>query len=200
LPATPPPEGTGRVLVDTVGEVAKVSRVVDTLTTADPYGAGNGAYRLRWGMAPMELQRTELLCMTPCSVDLRQGAHTLLFESLSDPTRRSSADINVTAPLSAVRHSLGRNKPLSPATLAGIMLIAGGSALTLAGATVAAVGATASNTPGPDSPGFNRPEAIGIGLGTLGVGLVLGVIGAVVTAQHRPIEQPGSTIEWDLHP
>jgi hypothetical protein len=185
--------------VDTVGEAAKVSRVVDTLTTSDPTVGGRSAYRLRWGLAPVELQRSELLCITPCSIDLRLGAHTLLFASLADPTRSGSADINVTTPLSAVRHSLGRSKPLSVASLTGILLAVGGGALTLVGATLTTVGATAPDTSArAGGTNLDRPAVVGAGLVTLGVGLALGVLGVVIATQNRPTEQAGSTIQWDV--
>ncbi|GAC1584724.1 MAG: hypothetical protein NVS3B20_14540 [Polyangiales bacterium] len=200
-PDAPPPEGSGRLLVDVASEPAKVSRVVDTVDNPDPYSNSS----LRRGM-PSEsgmgfgYRKLELLCISPCVIDIRPGAHTLVFTSLVDPTHTSSADVVVSAQPSVVRHALGRDKGYSNTYLGGAGLALVGGGVTLMGALATTVGLVAKS-PRDDPSG--RPNGDGnpqgllvVGLVMMGIGLALGTTGYFVAASDRPIQQQGSTIQW----
>lgn len=188
-----PPEGSGRLVVDVVGERAKVARVVDTVELTYPY-----FYRgpSRYG-SPGEQRITELLCITPCVLDLRQGAHTLVFTSLEDDTRTSSADVVSSSEPSAVRHALGRSKPISTQYAGGLLLTVLGGGLTTIGALATTIGVVASS-PGNEPTSGDPKVFLGVGLVTLAIGLALGTTGIVMASGDRPVEQPGSTTQWAL--
>lgn len=201
-PASPPPDGSGRVVVDVAGDEAKVSRVVDTTTVVtDPdhpewhvhHGHGVG------GPSPTS-RRSELLCISPCILDLRQGAHTLVFTSTRDETRTSSGDIVVSSRPIAVRHALGREKPASSGYVGGAMLTLLGGGLTLIGGVATTVGVVAKR-PEDDPSGKTKGDPsvfLGIGLVSLGIGLVTGTTGILLMSNNQPEHHPGATTQWTL--
>lgn len=201
-PASPPPEGSGRVFVDVAGDEAKVSRVVDTTTVfTDP---DHPEWQLHHGHAvggpSPTSRRSELLCISPCILDLRQGAHTLVFASTRDETRASSGDIVVSSQPIGVRHTLGREKPASSGYLGGAMLTLLGGGLTLIGGAATIVGLVAKR-PEDDPSGKTKGDPsvfLGIGLVSLGIGLVTGTTGILLMSNNRPEHQPGATTQWTL--
>lgn len=77
-----PAEGEGRIVLDTVGEPARVG-----LTRS---GYFRGA-----------------LCITPCALNLPLGPHELTFVSRADPRRASTGVVAVGARPSVYQHALG---------------------------------------------------------------------------------------------
>lgn len=204
LPSTTPPDGSGRVIVDVDGDPAKVSRVVESTTyPADAehpeWKMHNGHVVLGTGTAPIA-RREELLCVTPCVLDLRQGAHTFVFTSTADPTRTSTADVVVTPRPIVVRHALGREKPATPAYGAGEMAsILGGSLVLIGGLTLA--GGLVATRPEDDPTGKTTGDPkvlVAIGLVTLVVGLATGSAGLLTMSKNRSEHQPGATTQWAL--
>jgi hypothetical protein len=188
-----PPGGSGRLLLDVVGEKAKVARVVTTVEPSYPV-----LPRGSWRYGKVGEQRvTELLCITPCALDLRQGAHTLVFTSLTDDTRTSSADVISSSEPSAVRHALGQSKPISSQYAGGLLLTILGGGFTTMGAlatTVGAIGTSQGNQPANGDP----KAFLAVGLAMLGIGLAFGTTGILMASGDRPVDQPGSTTQWAL--
>lgn len=201
-PALPPPDGSGRVFVDVAGDEAKVSRVVDTTTVVtDP---DHPEWHVHHGHAVAgpspTARRSELLCISPCILDLRQGAHTLVFSSTRDETRTSSGDVVVSSRPIGVRHALGKEKAASSGYLGGAMLTLLGGGLTLIGGAATTVGLVAKR-PEDDPTGKTKGDPsvfLGIGLVSLGIGLVTGTTGILLMSSNRPEHQSGSTVQWTL--
>jgi len=193
--ASPAPvaPGHGRVVVDVVDEPAKVARVTGTQELAATLRPTYG----RTGLTAPLMRTTELLCFAPCVLDLRQGAHTLVFTSTVDPTRTSTADVLVSSQPVAVRHALGREKPMSARYLGGLVLSTLGGGMLLIGGGATAIGAAAGSSSEPRaqsaSDGF-----LAFGLVVLGVGLVTGTTGLVMALGDRPEVQPGATTQTPL--
>jgi hypothetical protein len=193
-PEQPPPEGTGRLLLENEHEPAKVSRVTETLSGVpmpNPSGETNAVQVVEgyW----TQQQKTELLCITPCAIDLRIGAHTLVFNSMNDPERASTADVRVSRGTTVVRHELGHEKPYSGAYVGGAMAVLGGSGLTLMGGLATTIGLVAKPT--VDDEG-NRSDprafvAFGAVLGTVGIAAL--VTGILLMTSNRPEKRPGAT-------
>jgi hypothetical protein len=202
IPSSPPPDGSGRLVVDVAEEEAKVSRVLDTTTFSSdsrhPEWQSHHGHAVA-GPSPT-LRRVELLCISPCVLDLRQGAHSLVFTSTRDDTRTGTGDVIVTSKPAAVRHALGKEKPASAPYVGGMMLTLLGGGLTTIGALATTVGAVAKR-PEDDPSGRTKGDPsvfLGIGLVALGIGLVTGTTGLVMMANNRPEHQPGSTAQWAL--
>lgn len=92
-----PGEGEGRIVLDTVGEPARVSL------------ARSGFYR-------------GALCITPCALNLPLGPHELTFESRADPRRTSTGVVTVGARPSVYQHALGERN--DHPTARGVAVIA----------------------------------------------------------------------------
>lgn len=204
-PDAPPPEGAGRIAVDVAGERAKVARVVETVKPSQPYvfrGSASPYMAFSGSSVIGEQRRTELLCVTPCILDLRRGAHTLVFTSLRDESRTSSADVVVSAEPSAVRHALGRSRGFSGQYVGGLALALGGGGLTTMGLFATTIGLVAKPTQQEDASGRitqDDPKAfLGLGLVLLGIGLAMGTTGVILASSDRPVQQPGSTTQWSL--
>jgi hypothetical protein len=193
-PTAPPGEGHGRVVLDAVGEEANVSRVTETIVP--PYV---GAPTLNTDRRAPPSRSQELLCVTPCIVDIRQGAHTFVFTAKDDPTRTSDAEVVVTSKVTNVRHAIGREYRLNPQYAGGWMMAFAGSGLTTMGLLVSAVGLVAEEPrPGPDgrTEGASPSSILATGLVLLGLGLAVGIPGIVMAHNNRPQAQPGSTVTW----
>ena len=195
-PAAAPPASEGRLVVDVVGERAKVFEVTELTTRTNPgYGGKNS-----W-LAPPQLDRKmRPLCLTPCAIDLPLGWHSLVFESTSDPLRTSTADVTVAPQPTEVRHALGREKPANGAYVGGIAMLIPAGGLVVMGTVATLVGATARD-PGPTSTGGTKGDArvfLPIGLVLLGIGAALGIGGSILIANNAPERQAGSTTQWAL--
>ena len=196
VPTTPPPAGDGRLVVDAVGEHAKVSEVTEITTRTNPMYGGKSS----WFAAPQLERKTRPLCITPCAIDLPTGWHSLVFESANDPTRTSTADVTVSTHPIEVRHALGHDKPMTGGYVGGLAMLIPAGGLVLMGTIATAIGASAKD-PGPTTTASSKGDArvfLPIGLVLLGVGAALGIGGAVLIANNAPERQPGSTAQWTL--
>lgn len=174
VPVEPPPPGTGRVILDTNGEPAKVVEITGAAT------ASNGAYSATIvGIRP--------LCTTPCVVDLPYGSHPLVLHSISDESHQSETEIDVGARAKVFRHTLGERKD------GGSLRTAGGSLLTL-GLLAATTGAilwfAGSKNHSGDLAGTGQ-LVTGLGAGGVALSIPFLIVG-------RPTERPGSTTQWNL--
>src|SRR5690349_9664732 len=93
LPAQPPAEGFGRVVIDTTdGAMDVVAQSLQTFAGAATQPAQAG-----------------LLCRTPCVVDLPYGRYTLYFSGLAgDESRGDVAPLEVHAGLTVLRRAPGK--------------------------------------------------------------------------------------------
>jgi hypothetical protein len=191
-PTTPPAEGHGRVVLDTVGESASVSRV--TATQVQPIRGLEGNIPADHFAAKTH----ELLCITPCVVDIRQGAHTFVFTSKVNPGRSSEAEIPVTSRVMYVRHAMGTKPQHASSYANGWGLILGGVTITSVGLLTTTLGLLAEPRPGPDGRADGTPPKtiVTLGLVMLGIGLVTGTAGVVMAHDSAPVEQAGSTATW----
>jgi len=181
----------GRVVLDTEGESATVSRVTQS---ANVYGPAAQYKTYPPASSPL-VRQEELLCVTPCAVDLRQGAHQFVFKSQKDPVRVSTADVVVTSQPIFVRHALGREARMSSGYVTGAGLLIGGIGASLIGGGLAGIAAI---MPERDSNGSTTSSEglLTAGLVTLGIGVVTGTIGGLIMGFNRPAEQPGATTQW----
>ena len=176
-------------MLDVEGESANVSRVTEVTKRGPP---SFGRWTIRPGLGVE--RREELLCITPCAVDLRHGAHQLVFASRHDAERSSTAEVVVGEKTTVIRHAIGREHRISPSYTAGIFLAVGGAGLSLVGGAIAATGLDPS--PRADGSPVDGTPFLVTGLVVLGVGLVMGATGAILMTSHRPVEQPGATTQW----
>ena len=179
LPRNAPAPGFGRAIIDVEGESATVERVIDSAETV----AADGA--LLGGKA-----RTEMLCMTPCAVDMRRGAHILWLKSPKDETRSSVALINISSsdrPV-AVRHALGRSKGRSSAYIGGALLFFVGALSSFIGLSTAVGGLAQTDKYGTRFVPFS--------LALVGVGLATGLPGLWLLMTNRAVHQAGATTMW----
>ena len=147
LPPTPPPNGYGRVVLDTTDGSFAVESV-----EGQSFGAGVNA------------THTRRLCQTPCAVDLSFGQHELRF---IDGNRRGDTLIDVQGETTVVRTAVGQKTGGGPAAVTGgLLTIVGG--LTAAGGGLAWAGRSAG-----DFDTGTASTVTYIGLGALAVGLVL---------------------------
>ena len=186
----------GRLVVDVVGDKAKVFEVTELTTRTNAGYGGKNSWIL-----PGQLDRKmRPLCLTPCAIDLPLGWHSLVFESTSDPVHTSTADVTVGPHPTVVRHALGRDKPANGGYVGGIMMLFPAGGLMVMGTVATLVGATAKDS-GPSSTGNPKGDArvfLPIGLVILGIGAALGIGGAILIANNAPERQPGSTAQWTL--
>lgn len=187
--ATPTAQGAGRVVLDADGQSAEVSRVISTTEV------GFGAYRQRQTLQPLERRETQLLCITPCVVDLPLGAHELVFRahgSPDTPPPQSTATIVVHgAEPMVVRHALGNENVVYRTGYAlGFVSLFAGVGFTLMGGIV--LGMAALSKPTPSAP--DRASTFyTIGAVVGGIGLTLDVTGILAIVLNRPHRQSGST-------
>jgi hypothetical protein len=176
IPSDPPAPGTGRVILETDGEPAKVVEITGTTT------ASSGSYTATIvGLRP--------LCTTPCVVDLPYGSHPIVLRSVSDETHQSETELDVGARAKVFRHTLGER------TDGGALRTVGGTLLTL-GILAAATGAAmwlAGNASDSGSSSLTNNGQLVTGLGAGGVLLSLPFLFA-----GRPTERPGSTTQWTV--
>ncbi len=198
-PREPPAPPNGRLVLDTEGGSATVSRVTETSYAIGPPPPSISRAERPWTRSPWApvLQRhEELLCVTPCTVDLRQGAHQLVFRgSEPDGSRASTADVVVTSKTTVVRHAVGREPRVNSGFAGGILLAFLGGAFTVMGGVAAAAGSAFPARDADGSPsGARTIQTIGFTL--LGLGVAMGTTGGILIATQRPVEQAGSTTLW----
>jgi hypothetical protein len=175
MPTDPPAPGTGRVILDTNGEPAKVVEITGSATASS-----RGYSATIVGIRP--------LCTTPCVVDLPYGSHPLVMRSLSDDTHRSEAELEVGARAKVFRHTLGER------TNGGGLRTLGASLLTvgvLAATTGAILWLVGSSTSSGSDLGSTGQLITGLGAG----GIVVSIPFLVV---DRPTERAGATTQWNL--
>lgn len=175
VPAEPPAPGTGRVILDTNGEPAKVVEITGSAT------ATSGGYHATIvGIRP--------LCTTPCVVDLPYGSHPIVMRSVSNETHRSETDLDVGARAKVFRHTLGER------TDGGGLRTVGGSLLTI-GVIAATTGAILWLASSASSRGSDLGSTGQLVTG-LGAGGILLSIPFLVAG--RPTERAGATTQWNL--
>ena len=175
VPLEPPAAGTGRVILETNGEPAKVVEITGAAT------ALSGRYTATIvGVRP--------LCTTPCIVDLPYGSHPLVMHSISDETHQSETELEVGARTKVFRHALGERKDGGAARTLGSSLLTLGLLTVATGAVLWAAGA--SNTNGSDLAGKGQ-LITGLGAGGVLLSIPFLLVG-------RPTERPGSTTQWNL--
>lgn len=194
-PTAPPASGHGRVIIDADGETAKVSRV----TEVQNHG-GERRAKLDGTTSLAPPRSEELLCITPCAIDLRQGAHTFLFTSTEDPRRSSTTDVAVSSRTTVVRHAIGKEGHVTGGYVGGAMLLLLGGGITVMGGAITTMGAVGSPTVRDDGTTFDPQTLLIPGLAVLGIGLVTGTAGYLLMAGNRPVTQPGSTTYWTKAP
>ncbi|HVH44507.1 MAG TPA: hypothetical protein VM925_19270 [Labilithrix sp.] len=188
----------GRLLLDSEREPAKVSRVTESMgpdsnevLLVRPRYLGTMAY-------PIHGPKTELLCITPCAIDLRTGALTLVFTSTRDPERTSKVDVAVATGSTVLRHELGKEKPYSAAYVGGLLSTFGGAGLTVLGAATLGLGLADAGKIDKDG-NVSDPSifvAAGAVIGT--AGLTALITGIVLMATNRPEKRPGATTTFRL--
>ena len=188
--ATPTPAGRGRIVLDAVDDRAQVARVIST-TRIEP-STTTWTRKSAWPL-PVAVQ-TELLCVTPCTVDLPLGAHELVFSSSGDDRNASRAVVTVSGgrPI-VVRHALGYDHPFSTGYLLGAVSLVAGIGLSVMGALVLSLAAFSS--PLAQSEDRRRTlMAVGGVLG--GLGLTLDIVGIAALATGQARHRDGSTVAF----
>lgn len=124
------------------------------------------------------------VCETPCSVNVPTGKWTLRFTSLADEHLTSTADVEVKPWRTLVRHQLGYEQKLGPASGFGGLLLGGvGLVGTLVGtATIAGNGARTANS-----------DKTALGAALLSIGVVVFATGWLILHLGRGERQPGAT-------
>ncbi len=160
---------------------------------------GTGGLRARNGDSTYGLLRTdELLCVAPCIVDLRAGAHELVFSRPDEPGHETTT--TVVLPSSAttvVRHKIGRTPHFNGSYLGGAILALMGAGLTVIGGTMTGIGGALPTRNAEGQP-TGADTVLTLGLVTLGLGLATGIPGLLMMTNNRPSEQPGATTTWSL--
>lgn len=189
--STPVPNARGRVVLDAVDEHAQVSRVV---SRTEPVP---GSYVMTWGHHSVVMGATvqkELLCVTPCTLDLPLGLHELVFSSSGEERNASGAFVTVSGgkPM-VVRHAIGYDRPYSGAYMGGAISLALGVGLTLIGGLVLTVAGLVEPRPGALD---NRGTFMAMGGVIGGLGLTLDVVGIVGLVTGRARHRDGATVTF----
>lgn len=166
--------GHGLVILDVPGERAEAFVC---------YGAPNGKHGLATCFA-----RRPLCAHLPCVAELPLGEQRLVFRSIVDATRESTADVTVGRDVVVVRHALGlRREHRSLASAGAAGLLVGGPVTVLGGAVL--VGNELATLDGESSAGPAQAAAatsVVVGAAFLAAGVTLSILG-------RPETQKGST-------
>lgn len=197
IPALPdsPGTGQGRVVLDAEEGPAKVSRVT-LATNFEPWTSQSPSHAARTAKTLAPPRFEEPLCVTPCAIDVRQGAQTFVFTSMRDPLRASTADVTVTSETTYVRHALGREGRVESGWLGGALLAFTGGGLALLGGTAATFSALVEPSVKEDGTTSDPGVMLVPSLVILGVGLAMAIGGMTLMANHRPVVQPGATTTW----
>jgi hypothetical protein len=173
----PPAPGTTRVYVDVVdgpSEVYALARTAVAVRVDDQEVAASALV-------------TEVLCVTPCSLDLRPGRQSLAFPVRGAPGRLELATLDVGARPLLYRRVLGHRDPGGAGMVLGILGVTFGGLSLVTGATLLPVGL------GVDSDGMTLAGGI-----TLAAGALLTTVG-ILAIRGDPIhEQPGVGAQAEL--
>lgn len=181
LPEGPPAAGTGRVIVDTNGEKARVSEI-RSVATAVAHTGGHTT----------TIVDVRPLCTTPCVVDLPYGTHPLVLQSMADESRQSTAELDVGPRPKIFRHALGERTDGGTARAIGTTVMGLGAVTAVTGAILWGVGALAESSDG-------RPSSlVSPGQITLAAGASAMVVALPFLLFSRPTERPGTTTEWTV--
>lgn len=183
VPTDAPNPGDGRVVLDTPNVKASVVEVA-------AIGAGVVSYGGYTAQATSIATRP--VCnVTPCVVDLRRGAHTLVFQSTTDEDRKSVLALDVKSKPMVVRHEVGSQTHHRGLRVGGTSLLTLGLTSALVGGLFAGLGAAASSRGVSSSLGeIGTPLLVGGVLGT--------AVGAGMLYFGRPEVQKGATTEFPL--
>jgi hypothetical protein len=179
MPADAPPGGASRVIIDTPGEKAQVTEVLDVSQGIASSG-GHTAYAT--------VVTSKRLCVTPCVVDLARGSHSLVFASTTDETRLSADQIEVGGAPKVVKHAIGSQKEWPVTRSLGVTSVGLGITGLVLGGIFYGIGS--SNNSGSGLTDVGTYSLIGGG--------ALTALGAVLLFVSRPEVQPGATTEWNL--
>lgn len=172
------------MLLDAPGEQVFVS---ETLKADSAFGQATSYYGSAFVSAYAETTRP--VCLTPCYVDLEPGLHVLKFSSRVDPTRTSTAMVQVSGEGKVVRHALGRVESRGVEHLGvDLMLVSGLSAL-LTGALLLAA---------PVRDADDKRDLSKTGRLLVGAGAGVTAISIPLEFLLQPVFQPGSTTEFPL--
>ena len=175
--APPIAEGRGRVVVDVEDgptEVLTVERQRWIL------GGGNHTLSFR-------TTSTEVLCMSPCIVDLPFGRYALGFRSRGPSPRLEVTGVDVGPVPTVFRHALGSYQSAGAGKPLGIVGIVLGGMSFITGVVLLPVGL------GTDGDGVALAGGV-----TLAAGGLLTTLGIVAIAISPSIRQPGASIQFAL--
>jgi len=170
LPPSPPPQGSGRVILDTTDGPMRVTAQADTSFV--PPGAS---------AAP---SRTGELCVTPCAADLPEGRYRLFLSSV-DGEHGDTDDLVVSSGLTVYRRAPGKYVTPSVANrVLPAIVVAVGAVLASVGLVIAAGASGPNDNPAP-----------GLVLGGVGAAAAIGG-GFWAYDASRAVEQRGATTSW----
>lgn len=175
VPLQPPSPGTGRVIIETNGQRAKVVEITGHATA---WAGGESANII--GMRP--------LCTTPCVVDLPYGLHPLVLRSVDDEARQSEAELEVGSRSRVFRHTLGERSDGGGLRTAGASLLTLGLIAATTGAILWVAGSSTA-----DGSQVSATGQLVTGIGASGALLSIPFLIA-----GRPTERPGATTQWPL--
>jgi hypothetical protein len=193
----PPAPGKERVLLDTLGEEARVSEVTSHSQTVTARGN------------VLDSEHDRPLCITPCAVDLKLGLHDLSFQSTTNPGHASDVEVQVQGDPLVVRHEMAELRTPNPALqgtahaalLLGVVALPIGGILTGAGVAIRNMGSSTTKLVDGFPTTTEAPGPKGVetaGLVTLGVSAGLVLVGAIASYLTRDEYTPGATTEWTL--
>jgi hypothetical protein len=155
-PSAPPNAGTGRIYID----------IVDGPTRVDRIEAG----------AP------ELVCITPCWVDLPRGHHDLRFILSSDPSKVDLDVVKVFDQPVVYRRALGHTDIKGSDKTIGVVGVGVGASLVLGGGLTALGGG----------------ETTGLSNGFMITGALLSAVGVYFLYRGRTVQQDGTWTTWPV--
>jgi hypothetical protein len=177
---SPPPPGSASVILDANGEAAHVEEVTGT------------AHGMAGGTAVL----TRRLCSTlPCTVNLQNGEHELLFisdASMGGDDRGDTVNVRVTDSPKVVRRAIGHSKS-PPAGQVGGAFVGLGLVSAIFCWIPFLVGAVSTGQATKNS--WNTTGVVMAAGGGIFVGL-----GAILMIAAPTEHTPGTTTEWTLTP
>jgi hypothetical protein len=179
-PATPPPEGHSRLIVDVVDGPAPVMR---SFLETSPVDAGGGRTKFNF------TTRLETACpAAPCVIDLPRGNVVLGFPYLNDPTTFETHLLHIGSEPAAFRKALSFAAPASTgAKVFGILFTTFGGISAVTGATLLPIGLA------KDSDGMVTAGTI-----TLGAGAIMLALGIVTLRRNPSVYRDGAATHFQL--
>jgi len=185
VPDQDPPNGAGRIVLDTPGMKARVTEIT---------GVSSGVVAMGGYRAYATAISSRSTCTTPCVVDLERGTHTLVFQSPDDEERRSTVEVEVKSKPNVFRLEVGREVYHRGLRAGGTaVLISGLSAASLGGIFLATSSMTSSSA--YDS-GSSTSSSLATGL--LVGGLVGAAVGTFMLVAGRPDIQKGASTQFPV--